>query len=124
MAGQKLPKNITDARAEKCYDLRYNSTDPFSQKDWIKYCHENYGDKSEIAYHQYWAQSSELYKAYWREKLDKQVGPAVDKIIELLDNEDPRISQKAIEQIFKYTGNDIEKVDMNIEGNITINWGI
>lgn len=123
MAGQKLPKNITDARVEKCYDLRYNNNVPFGQKDWIKYCHETYNDKSELAYHEYWSEASRKYKSYWKEKLDKQVGPAVDKIIELLDNEDPRISQKAIEQIFKYTGNEVEKIDMNINGSIKLNWG-
>ena len=53
MAGNKLPKSETDARIEKCYELRYEQNDGISYKEWINYCHENYNDKSEQQYTAY-----------------------------------------------------------------------
>ena len=47
MAGTKLTKIETDARIEKCLELRYTHGDPILHKDWIKHCHKEYGDKSE-----------------------------------------------------------------------------
>ena len=53
MAGQRITKAENDERVDKCLELRFQSNPPMLQKDWIKYCHENYGDKSEITYHKY-----------------------------------------------------------------------
>ena len=50
MAGSKLPKSETDSRVQQCYDMRYNSNDGLLFRNWMKYCHENYGDKSEQQY--------------------------------------------------------------------------
>jgi len=123
MAGNKLPKAETDARIEKCYELRYLQNDGIKYKDWIKYCHEAYGDKSEIQYTAYWSDAGNKYQEHWREKLSKLIDPAVDELIGLLADDDPKIRQRAIDQIFKYTGNDVEKIEANVTGNVILNWG-
>ena len=47
----------------------------------------------------------------------------MNELFSLLADEDPKIRQRAIDQIVKYTGNDIEKIEAKIEGNIELNWG-
>jgi len=39
------------------------------------------------------------------------------------DRNDEKIRSRAIDQIVKYTGNDIEKIEAKVEGNIVLNWG-
>ena len=123
MAGSKLPKSETDSRVQQCYDMRYNSNDGLLFRNWMKYCHENYGDKSEQQYTAYWVSSSEIYQESWREKLSKQLDPAVNELIGLLASEDEKIRSRAVDQIMKYTGNDVEKIEAKIQGNIELNWG-
>ena len=123
MAGNKLPKSETDARIEKCYELRYEQNDGISYKQWINYCHENYDDKSEQQYTAYWSDAGDKYQNHWREKLTKLIDPAVNELIGLLADDDPKIRQRAIDQIFKYTGNDVEKIEAKVTGNISLNWG-
>jgi len=123
MAGTKLThKEIAD-RVENCYDLRYGETS-FKYDQWIQYCHKTYGDKSEQQYTQYWIKSKEKYEEAWRERLSKSISPAVDELIRLLANESSQVRQRAIDQIMKYTGNDIEKIEseMRIQ-NIDLKWG-
>lgn len=123
MAGKKLTKSETDSRVAKCYELRYNSNDGLGFKDWIQYCHKNYGDKSEQQYSAYWASSTELYQEHWREKLSKQLDPAVDTLIELLADEDAKVRQRAVDQIMKYTGNDIQQIEAKVQGEVRLSWG-
>ena len=123
MAGSKLPKSETDSRVQQCYDMRYNSNDGLLFRNWMKYCHENYGDKSEQQYTAYWVSSSEIYQESWREKLSKQLDPAVNELIGLLASEDEKIRSRAIDQIMKYSGNDIQQIEAKVQGNIELNWG-
>lgn len=68
--------------------------------------------------------AGERYKEGWRELLNKQLTPAVLTIIELLASEDEKVRQRAVDQIMKYTGNDIEKVEANVSlTQVKTNWG-
>ena len=51
------------------------------------------------------------------------LNPAMDSLFELLASDDEKVRQRAIDQVVKYTGNDIEKIEAKIEGNIELNWG-
>lgn len=117
MAGDRITKAEADKRINACFKLRYESDTPITQDRWVEYCHENYGDKSEQQYCNYWAKAKEKYDNGWKEKLSKLLGPAADKIREGLESEDPRTYQRAIDQVMKYTGNDVDRVE--VEGNIT-----
>ena len=49
--------------------------------------------------------------------------PAMNALYELLASEDEKVRQRAIDQIVKYTGNDIEKVEAKLEvTQITTKW--
>ena len=121
MAGDKLTSGEVNQRVEQCFKLRYS--EGYKQKQWIKYCHETYGDKSEKQYHQYWIKSKDLYDESWRDKLNKQLDPAVNTLIGLLASDDEKIRQRAVDQIIKYTGNDELKVAVNGQLDISLNWG-
>jgi len=123
MAGTKLTHTEVDERVNKCLELRYEANDPILFKGWIKYCKENYGDKSEQQYSKYWSDAKAKYEERWRAKLNKMLDPAMNELYTLLADEDPKIRQRAIDQIVKYTGNDIEKIEAKIEGNIELSWG-
>jgi hypothetical protein len=124
MAGNKLSKSETDKRVQQCYDLKYNQAVPILHKEWIRYCHETYGDKSEQQYTQYWMSAKEKYEETWRSKLESQLDPAVEKLIELLNNNNPQIAQRAVDQVLKYTGNDIQKVQAEVTVNsVKLQWG-
>jgi hypothetical protein len=47
----------------------------------------------------------------------------MNELFTLLSDEDPKIRQRAIDQIVKYTGNDIQKIEAKVTGNIQLNWG-
>ena len=124
MAGKALPHSITKQRIQTIYDLRFNSDKPITQAEWVEYCHEHYGDKSEQQYCNYWAKAKNQYDDRWKERLDKQLSPAVDALIELLHSDDEQIRQKAINQVFKYTNNDgTTKIDANIQGDVKLSFG-
>jgi len=123
MAGNKLTHTEVDERVDKCFELRFKTDPPIQQREWIKYCHKHYSDKSEQQYHQYWAQAKERYDEGWRAKLSQMLDPAMDQLFALLSSDDEKIRQRAIDQIVKYTGNDIQKIEAKIEGNIQLNWG-
>ena len=123
MAGTKLTKAEVDQRVDKCLELRYEAETPILQKDWIKYCKKQYGDKSEQQYHKYWSDARDRYEEMWRGKLNKMLNPAMNELMSLLGDDDAKVRQRAIDQIVKYTGNDIEKIEAKIEGSIELNWG-
>ena len=123
MSGKRITKAENDERVDKCLELRFQANDPILQKDWIKYCHENYGDKSEIQYHKYWSDAKDKYEEMWRSKLSKMLDPAMNTLYELLASDEEKIRQRAVDQIIKYTGNDIQKIEAKIQGDIQLNWG-
>jgi hypothetical protein len=83
-----------------------------------------YKDKSEKQYAQYWTKAKERYEEGWREKLSKLLSPAVNELYSLLASEDSKIRQRAIDQIMKYNGEDVQRIegDLKIE-NISLKWG-
>tara|TARA_R110002153_G_scaffold16863_2_gene59130 strand:- start:2626 stop:3033 length:408 start_codon:yes stop_codon:yes gene_type:complete len=123
MAGIKLTKAETDNRVDKCLELRFQTNPPMLQREWIKYCHKHYGDKSEQQYFAYWATAKNRYDEGWRAKLDNMLTPAMDSLLELLASDNEKIRSRAVDQIVKYTGNDIEKIEANINTNVVLNWG-
>jgi hypothetical protein len=121
MSGTKMTDAEINKRVELCFDMRYK--EGMRQVDWVKYCHEHYDDKSEKTYISYWIKSKEKYEDGWREKLSKQLDPAVNTLIGLIASDDEKIRQRAIDQVFKYTGNDEIKVAISGEMDIKLNWG-
>ena len=114
MAGSKLPSSEVEQRIAKCYELRYETDPGIGVKGWYKYCQENYGDKSEQQYTAYWMASGEKYQEGWRELLNKQLTPAVHEIIRLLADENPKVRSDAAKMIFKYTGHEIDRQEVNL----------
>jgi len=122
MAGVKSTDAEVMARVEECYNLRYNHK--FGNKQWLSHCHKTYGDKSEKTYNTYWMKSGELYKEAWQEKLSKLLEPATDELYNLLASDDAKIRQQAVNQIMKYTGNEIQRIEADIKvEQINLNWG-
>lgn len=119
MAGKRLTTAEAEERKQACLKHRY--TNKGTQVEWVAFCHENYGDKSEQQYIQYWIAAKEMYEEGWREKLSGLLDPAVNELISLLADDDARIRQRAVDQIMKYTGNDVLQIDANIGGEIKLN---
>jgi len=115
MAGIKSTDNELKERVQEAYDLRYNKG--FTQKAYVKYMKEKYGDKSEQTYCQYFTKSKDVYDNAWKDRLYKQLGPAVDKVIENLASDDPKVVSDAIKMVFKYTGHEIIKQEINANVN-------
>ena len=64
-----------------------------------------------------------MYMDAWKERLDKSISPAVDELIRLLANESSAVRQRAIDQIMKYTGHDIQKMESEVRiQNIDLKW--
>ena len=88
MAGKKLTHTEVDSRVDTCLELRYNMEKPMLHREWIKYCHKHYGDKSEKQYTAYWMSAKERYDEGWRQKLNSMLEPAMDSLVELMYNEE------------------------------------
>ena len=123
MAGVMLSQGEVDKRVDECYRLRYEQSESITQTRWVEYCHEIYGDKSEQQYCAYWAKAKEKYDNGWKERLNKLLGPAVDELNGMLASDDEKIRQRAIDQIMKYTGNDIQKIQAEVKGDIKVSFG-
>ncbi len=58
----------------------------------------------------------------WKELLEKQLTPAVEELIRLMADENPKIRSRAVDQIVKYTGNDIQKIQAEVKGDIQVSF--
>jgi histone H3/H4 len=67
--------------------------------------------------------SRDLYDEGWRERLTKLLGPAVNELTRALASEDEKIRTRAIDQIMKYNGEDIQKIQADIKGDIRVSFG-
>jgi hypothetical protein len=121
MAGDKLSDKEIKDRIKKAYDLRYN--EKYTQEKYVKWAKENYGDKSEQQYCQYFTKSRKYHEEVWKDLLEQQLKPATLELIRLMADEDPKVRQRAIDQIFKYTGNDIQKIQAEVSGDVKITFG-
>lgn len=117
--GKRLTKGEVDKRIKKAYDLRYNQN--MGQIEYVKWCKEHYGDKSEQTYCKYFLEAKSVYDANWKELLQRQLSPAVKELRELMLDKDPKVRQRAIDQVFRYTGNDIQKVESKVDSKVNIN---
>jgi len=120
---ERHTKTEVELRAKECYRLRYETTPSITQEKWVEHCHEVYNDRSEQQYCAYWAKAKQMYEDGWKERLNKLLGPAVDKLQQNIYDEDGRVNSKAIDQIFRYTGNDIQKIQAEVKSEIKVNFG-
>ena len=121
MAGIKLTDALVQERVDNCFTNRY--VKGMRQVDWIKYCNNEYGDKSEKTYCTYWSKSTQKYTDAWKEKLNKQLDPAVNALISLLASDSEKIRQRAVDQIFKLTGNEETRIAIEGSMDIKLTWG-
>lgn len=119
MAGDKLNKQEITKIVEKAYDLRYNQN--FSQKAYVAWAKEEYG-KSEQQCCQYYLKAKEHHTKVWKELLEKQLTPAVEELIRLMADENPKVRDAAIAKIFRYTGNEVQKIQAEVTGDISVSF--
>jgi len=115
---ERHSKTEVEKRAKECYKLRYETTPPYTQEKWVKHCHEVYSDRSEQQYCAYWAKAKDMYEEGWKELLHKQLTPATEELIRLLADENPKVRADAVKMIYRYTGNEVIK--QQIEGSLDI----
>lgn len=125
MAGIKLTDAEVRERVEECIKQRYNLDKPTRQEEWVEFCHKAYRDKSEQQYCAYWAKAKEIYDLRWKAKLDGMLEPAMLELISLLGDDSAKIRQRAVDQILKYSGNDIikQEIDARLSGEIKVSFG-
>ena len=123
MAGTRLTQDEYDNRVQTCYTLRFENSEPFGVKEWLEYCAEHYPDKSQQQHTKMWSDAGQLYQKAWQDRLEGLLGPAVEKIRDNLYDEDGRINSKAIDQIFRYSGNDIQKIQADISADVKVKFG-
>ena len=123
---QTTSRRLTDIevqrRVDRCFDLRYKAEKPILQREWIELCRKAYGDKSIPTYTHYWMKAKNDYDEQWRANLEGMLRPAMLELQQLLNSDNPMIKQKAIDQIIKYSGNDVQKHLVAIQ-DITIGFG-
>lgn len=120
MAGNKLSDKEIKDRIKKAYELRYEEN--YTQERYVKWAKEYYGDKSEQQLCQYFTKARDLYEETWKDLLQKQLKPATQELIRLMADENPKIRDAAVAKIFKYTGNDIQKIQADIKGEIKVSF--
>jgi len=123
MAGTRITQSEYDERVRRCYKLRYEEEKPIGVKKWIEICEKDYPEKTGPTYTKMWADAGKLYEEGWRTKLSNMLGPATDELFRLLASEDEKVKQRAIDQIMKYNGEDIQKIQADIKGDIKIRFG-
>jgi len=122
MSGRQTPEQ-RKKRIEECFKLRFGRPEGLKYHDWLDHCRNTYGDKSEITYWEYWDSASSMYKENWQAKLNNMIDPAVNELYKLLADENPKIRQKAIDQIIEYSGNKVQKIDANVNSQIKVKFG-
>lgn len=123
MAGTRISKDENQERVMQCYKMRFEHPNGCKLKEWLKYCDTHYSDKSQQQHTKYWADAGKIYEDTWKEKLNRQLDPAVNELIALLANEDPKVRHEAAKSIFKYTGQDIQKIQAEVKGDIKVDFG-
>jgi hypothetical protein len=113
MAGKRITKDENRDRVDLCYQFRFIDKKPFKVKEWLDYCSMHYPDKSVQTHTKYWADAGKIYEAEWKEKLNRSLNPAVNELLALMSNEDPKVRQRAVDQIMKYSGHDIIKQEIS-----------
>ena len=121
---RRLTSIEVQRRVDKCIDLRYKADKPILQREWLDYCEKHYGDKSKPQFINYWMTAKEQYEEGWKGRLEGLLEPAMQELTELLHSDNPLIKQRAIDQIYKMSGYDIQKhlLKAQVE-NITIGFG-
>ena len=119
MPGEKVSKQELTEIVEKAYDLRYNQN--YTQIKYVKWAKKEY-KKSEQQCCQYYLKAKHHHTTMWKDLLEKQLTPAVEELIRLMADDNPKIRQRAIDQIVKYTGNDIQKIQAEIKGDIQVSF--
>ena len=120
MAGTKVTDMELQDIVKKAYDLRYNQN--YTQLQYVKWAKEEYG-KSEQQCCQYFLKAKEYHSTAWKQLLEKQLTPAVQELIRLMADDDPKVRQRAVDQIFRYTGEDIQKIQAEVKGDIKVAFG-
>ena len=120
MAGTKSNSKEIEEIVKKAYDLRYNQN--YTQQRYVKWAKEEYG-KSEQQCCAYFLKAKEYHTTAWKDLLERQLTPAVQELIRLLADEDPKIRQRAADQIMKYTGNDVQKIEAKVTDSIQVSFG-
>lgn len=121
MAGTKLSDKEIKDRTKQAYHLRYEEN--YTQEQYVKWAKEAYGDKSEQQYCQYFLKAREYYDEAWKDKLQSLLGPATDELFRLLASEDEKVRQRAIDQIMKFTGNDVQKIQAEVKTEVRVKFG-
>ena len=123
---QATSRRLTDIevqrRVDNCFNLRYKSEKPILQREWIELCQKEYGDKSIPTYTHYWMKAKNDYDEQWRANLEGMLRPAMIELQDLLRSDNPLVKQRAIDQIIKYSGNDVQKHLVAIQ-DISIGFG-
>lgn len=120
MAGIKLSDKELQEIVKEAYELRYNQN--YTQERYVKYAKEKY-NKSEQQCCQYFLKAKDYHYDVWKDLLEKQLTPAVQELIRLMADGDPKVRQRAVDQIMKYTGNDVQKIQAELKGDIKVNFG-
>ena len=97
-------------RVDECIQLRYHNPDrPILQREWVEHCKGKYGDKSVPQYINYWMKAKSEYEEVWKGKLEGLIEPAIQELREGLNSDNHYVKSKTIDQIFKYSGNDVQR---------------
>tara|TARA_R100001460_G_scaffold61476_1_gene101537 strand:- start:152 stop:640 length:489 start_codon:yes stop_codon:yes gene_type:complete len=105
----RLPQPAIQKRIDECIDLRYKADIPILQREWVEHCKVKYGDKSVPQYINYWVNAKEQYEEKFRGMLDNLIEPAIQGLREGLSSDNHYVRSKTIDQIWKMSGNDIQK---------------
>ena len=110
MAGTKSNDKEIQEIVKKAYHLRYNEN--YTQERYVKWAKVEYS-KSEQTCCQYFLKAKEYHSEVWKDLLEKQLTPAVEELIRLMADDNPKVRDAAIGKIFKYTGNEINKQEIS-----------
>ena len=119
MAGNKVNNKELKEIVEKAYDLRYNQN--YGQKRYVAWAKKEYG-KSEQQCCQYFLKAKDYHTTVWKDLLEKQLSTVVEELIRLMGDENPKIRDAAIGKIFKYSGNEIQKIQAEVKGDIEVSF--